>query len=391
MHAHARTVPPAAAVGHDRQAPSRTSDDSSRNGRSARGPTFPAVVLTATVLLSGCAGTPTTPSHSSTPTTTAVPGHPATDGRAYASTDFVVPFDVTPPSWLGTKPVIEQPHFVTWDAPDLPAVRFLAPVSVYRPGQHDDDVPPTDYLPYLLDQANHGAHFADQTNTTVGGQPATLVTATTTTSLDGSLGCPTMKTPAAECFGLQPQVALRIAVIKVHGATVLVWLRTPTTASASDTKTRAEEFESMLAGLRFSDRSPSTPTATPSSDESGRTPVDGNYVMSISWPKTKANHPAARCVGGPESTSPQTVYELVLDRGTIRLGVRIGGPQAALEPAYSGTFRVEGNRFIFGDSGSAMTTTFTLTNKNGLTLTNLQGGQCGDVAIWTTKPWIRRP
>jgi hypothetical protein len=302
----------------------------------------------------------------------------------------VVPFDVTPPSWLAAKPVTEQPHFVTWDAPDLPAVRFLAPVSVYGPGEHDDAAVPTDYLPYLLDQASHGAHFSDQTTTSVGGQPATLLTATTRTSLDGSLGCPTVRTPAADCFGLQPQVALRLAVIKVHGETVLVWLRTPATAPASDTRARVDEFERMLAGLRFSDRSPSAPTATPSGDESGRTPVDGNYLMSISWPKTQATHPAARCVGGPEGASPLTVYELALDRGTIRLGVRVGGPKAALEPAYSGTFRVEGNRFIFGDSGSAMTTTFTLTNKNGLTLTNLQGGQCGDVAIWTTKPWTRQ-
>jgi hypothetical protein len=230
------------------------------------------VVLTATVLVSGCAGTPTTPSHSSTPTTTAVSGHPATYGSAYASTDFVVPFDVTPPSWLGATPHIEQPHFVTWEQPDLPAVRFLAPVSVYPPGQPTDTAVPSDYLPYLLDQANHGAHFTDQTTETVGGQPATFLTATTTTALDGSLGCPTMNTPAADCFGLQPELSLRIAVINVHGTTVLVWLRTPAEAAAADTKAPADQFESMLAGLRFADRTPSTPTAHPSGDDPEGTP-----------------------------------------------------------------------------------------------------------------------
>ena len=44
-----------------------------------------------------------------------------------------------------------------------------------------------------LQQTDHGAHFADTTTTTVGGRPATIVTATVDDSLDGSLGCPSQR------------------------------------------------------------------------------------------------------------------------------------------------------------------------------------------------------
>jgi len=117
--------------------------------------------------------------------------------------------------------------------------------------------------------------------------------------------------------------------------------------------------------------------------------VDGTYVMTISWPKTKSTNPAARCVGGPEGSSPLAVYELTLKNGTVQLAVRIGGLKAPLEPAYSGSFRVERNQFIFGDGGNPLTAKFTV-NADALTLKDLQGGQCGDIAIWTTKPWTRR-
>ena len=137
----------------------------------ARRSALAALVMTATVVLAACAGTGATPSASSAPTAKAASSHPNADARAHSSTDFVVPFDVTPPSWLEPKPLIEQPHFVTWEAPDLPAVRVLAPVNVYRPGQPTDTAVPSDYLPYLLAQSDHGAHFSDQTTTTVGGNP----------------------------------------------------------------------------------------------------------------------------------------------------------------------------------------------------------------------------
>lgn len=340
-------------------------------------------VACATMLI-GCSGTESHPAPTATGGATSDPAH------TYASTSFVIPFDVTPPPWLTGRPHIEQPNFVTWEAPDLPAVRFLVPVNLYRPGETTPTDVPGDYLSYLRQQESHGAHLRDQRTITVGGQPATLVTATTDAALDGSLGCPTPATTAPRCFGLQPELSLRLAVATVHGRTLLVWLRMPATATAAETQSRRRAFESMLMGMRFSDRSVATAQASSSSPDSrsGGSAVDGTYVMTISWPKVKATSADARCVGGAEGSSALTVYELSLTNGAVSLSVRVGGPKAALEPAFDGLFRVEQNQFIFGDGADPLSATFQVTDR-GLTLSHLRGGFCGDRAIWTTKPWTR--
>lgn len=328
--------------------------------------------------------------HRDPPAAAATASATSDPARTYVSTSFVIPFDVTPPPWLTGRPHIEEPNFVTWEAPDLPAVRFLVPVNVYRPGETTPTDVPEDYLSYLRQQETHGAHFHDQSTITLGGAPATLVTATTDTALDGSIGCPTAATPAPKCFGLQPELSLRIAVATVHGRTLLVWLRMPETATAAETQTRRVAFEAMLTGLRFSDRSVATAQASPGPPDpgSGRSPVDGTYVMTISWPKVKTTNADARCVGGAEGSSGLTVYELSLADGAVSLSVRVGGPKAAPEPAFDGPFRVEQDQFIFGDGADPMTATFQVTDR-GLALSHLKGGSCGDRAIWTTKPWTR--
>lgn len=307
----------------------------------------------------------------------------------YTSTTFVVPFDLTPPSWLGAEPHIEQPGFVTWEAPDRPAVRVLAPVTVYPPDGTGPIGPPRDYLRYLLTQTEHGARVADRVASTVGGQPATLVTATTDTSLDGSLGCPAPRTPAPDCFGLQPELALRIAVVTVRGRTVLLWLRLPAHADAADTRSQISAFEQMLTTVRFPDRAVAAPTPSPraTSGDPSVSALDGNYRMTVSWPRTRVHDADARCVGGPEARSAVTVYDLTLDRGSLQLWVRIGGPSAARTPADHSAFRVAGDQFIF--HGDATTATYSSDHRT-LTLTDLHGGECGDRAIWTTAPWIRR-
>ena len=341
-------------------------------------------ILVGASLLTGCGGGSSPPE--SQPATGSPAGH--SERGTYASTTFLVPFDVTPPDWLGSKPHIEQPNFVTWEPPALPAVRFLAPVNVYQPAARNTSAPPKDYLSYLLGQTSHGARFTDQSTRTIGGLPATLVTATTERALDGSLGCPATKTPAAECFGLQPDLALRIAVVEVHGRTLLIWLRLAKDADAADTKARVSAFEHMLGGLRFSDRTVApAPSQTSQTAQASPTtsPIDGTYVMSISWPRT---HTAtAKCVGGPEGKSPRTVYELSLANGEMQLWVRIGGPSAPREPADSGSFRVTADdKFVFHDG----TTTAKIDYRHRtLTLSDLRGGECGDRAIWTTKPWTR--
>jgi hypothetical protein len=80
---------------------------------------------------------------------------------------------------------------------------------------------------------------------TVDGVQATLVTAKATQSLEGSLGCPTIGADRAQdCFGLQPDVALRIAVLDVGGKPLLIWART-------DVQSPDAAFEDMLATVDF--------------------------------------------------------------------------------------------------------------------------------------------
>jgi hypothetical protein len=49
------------------------------------------------------------------------------------------------------------------------------------------------------------------------------------------------------------------------------------------------------------------------------------------------------------------------------------------------SYRIINHQIAFG----GYTADFTFDGQT-LTLSNMQGGQCGDVAIWTTKPWMRR-
>jgi hypothetical protein len=139
---------------------------------------------------------------------------------------------------------------VTWEAGSVDrALRVLVPVSVYPPGGTGRTPPPADFLGYLLAQREHGAEFSDITETTVDGRPATIVTATVADHLDGSLGCPDEQLPAPDCFGLQPELILRIAVIDTGEQTLLAWVRD--TRGDGSTAPEYESFMEMLATLRF--------------------------------------------------------------------------------------------------------------------------------------------
>ena len=125
---------------------------------------------------------------------------------------------------------------------------------MYLPGATSPTAPPDDYLAYLLGQAEHGAIFEDVVETTVDGRPATIMTATTPTSLDGSLGCQEEAMPAADCFGLQPDLILRMAVIDTDAGPLLVWVRD--IRGADDRDLEYDSFDAMLASLRFREAVP---------------------------------------------------------------------------------------------------------------------------------------
>ena len=183
-------------------------------------------------------------------------GSPTSTAAAttYSSKAFVVPFDVTPPTWLPTAPTpsADESNLVTWVSPDgTGRVRFMVPVSVYPPGGNGMIPPPRDYLAYLLALKDHGANFADMTEAHVGGRPATIVTTTVPDSLDGSIGCPRAGMAAGDCFGIQTDRAMRIAVIDFGDKTLLIWLGLPGTMSPGDRTTEIESFEKMLTSVRF--------------------------------------------------------------------------------------------------------------------------------------------
>jgi len=205
-------------------------------------------------LLAGCSGG----SNGSTSTTRDTTTSPSPVGTAspagYRTARFVVPLTVTPPSWRPGAPTQEQANFMTWvSADDAHAVRFLVPVTVYRPGSSTAAAAPapSDYLPYLRGLAQAGASFSDVRTTTVGGQPATVLTATSTESLDGSLGCQEKGLAAPDCYGLQADLVLRVAVMTVRGQTMVVWERIAASASTDLQTADMEAFQRMLDTVSF--------------------------------------------------------------------------------------------------------------------------------------------
>lgn len=196
---------------------------------------------------------------------------PADTPTSYASTTFVVPFEVTPPEWAIAEPTVVLPNFVTWESTTVDrGIRFLVPLNVYPPGSEEPTPPPDDYLAYLLGQSEQGAVFTDISETTVDDLPATIVTATTPASFDGSLGCQEDGIAAEECFGLQPDLILRMAVIDTGDQTLLVWVRDILGAAERDIE--YDTFDAMLASLRFTDAVEPAPEATAAAIA---TPIDG--------------------------------------------------------------------------------------------------------------------
>lgn len=217
----------------------------------------PGVVLA--VALASCVSTSPAQTISSAPSATAssrtsesAAESPA-ESQPYTTIAFAMPLTVTVGPLLKSPPSADDPNLVSWDAAssDNEKVRFLIPVELYQPGSSKPQAPPRHYVEYLQGLAGQGAAFSKVTTIRVGAYAATVMTATTTRSMDGSLGCAVKAAAAsAGCFGLQPEFNLRIAVIEVSPETTFVaWARTE--ADAPDPEFDAM-FEAMLASVKFS-------------------------------------------------------------------------------------------------------------------------------------------
>ena len=180
-------------------------------------------------------------------------------GQTYASKAFAVPLTITvPASFFKAQPNSDTSTFLTWftgsteNEGTFHRVRFLLPVALYRPGQTAPETPPKDYLTYLRGLSRHGATLADEKKITVDGHSATLMTVTTEHSLDGAIGCPQIggaPDAGGDCYGPQPEAAIRIAVIDVSGRTLVAWAGINT--GASDESAFFAEFEAMLKSVQF--------------------------------------------------------------------------------------------------------------------------------------------
>jgi len=203
------------------------------------------------LVMAGCSSAAST---SAPATASPATASPSSAGQTYASKAFVVPLAVTVGAWLKSPPNPDSRNLLSWDAADGSGnkVRFLVPVNLYRPGSPSPEAPPKDYLTYLQGLTSQGVKLSDVTKVTVDGHPATLMSATSTNSsglLDGSLGCPTVGADQAEgCFGVQPDLILRIAVIPVGNSTLLAWART---SKALPDAAFVAMFETMLKSVRF--------------------------------------------------------------------------------------------------------------------------------------------
>lgn len=265
-----------------------------------------------------------------TPATTTAETTAPVNGATYATKAFDVPFDVTVPAWLPNAPSIDQPDFVTWETPDgVRAVRALIPVAVYPPDGSGTTPPPKDYLTYLLAQADHGAHFTDQTQTTVGGRPATILTASSDDHLEGSIGCPEATMAAGDCFGLQPDLSLRIAVIDDGDKTLLVWLRTNVGVDAA---VELASFDQMLASIRFSDRDVEAPV----SSSAGATPIDG--VWTATWTLDEL---AAAPLLDPSEVNDENWGQYTLTFAQGQATAAQTNPKKT--STFTGTFHIEGD------------------------------------------------
>jgi hypothetical protein len=214
-----------------------------------------AVSAFALLVLPGCSNGGTTSALTKASPAKASPS--SATSQTYSSKTFVVPLTITADASLKSPPHLDSRNLLFWDAANSSynKVRFLVPTKLYRPGSFISEAPPKDYLKYLQGLTSHGVKLSNVVKITVDGHPATLMTATSSAAgypqgfFDGTLGCPNTGADQAEgCYGIQPEIVARLAVIPVGDTTLLAWART---SKAHPDEAFFAMFERMLNSVRF--------------------------------------------------------------------------------------------------------------------------------------------
>lgn len=120
-------------------------------------------------------------------------------------------------------------------------------------------------------------------------------------------------------------------------------------------------------------------------DDKSAGSVEGTYRMAVDWTRTK---PAGCPPSGEEGESEHAIYDLTLADGSVELYARLDGHDSARKPGFFGTYQVFRDQIEISDGGFDLKATFSL-DGDRLTLSNMTGGECGDITLWTTKPWLR--
>ncbi len=348
-----------------------------RKGRVMKARTKSSAALALGVLLMAAACSSSKPDASASSTTTQPSTTTAPATFDYSTRYLDPPLDLILPDFLDKKPSEETAHFVTWGAPDgSVAVRVLRPVAVYTPGSTTTSPVPTDYVTYLLGLTAHGAHFEDRVDTKVDGHDATIVSGTTDESIDGSMGCPETGMTAGDCFGLQPEFALRLAVIATDKGPLLIWLRSNADAP-SDVAASPSRFDSFLDGLHFADR----PVETPTTEAAVDTEYDGTYTWTITREDALAH-------GTPSDKTPEglavfpNTFTATLHNG--RIDIR----ETSTSNTESDPYVASPGHVRFGDPSNGLTATVVRDPDGTLHLTAVEPIlDAGGVFILTTEPW----
>jgi hypothetical protein len=299
-------------------------------------------------------------------------------GPTYSTKYFTTPVDVAVPSWLEPTPADDAAHFVTFGSSDGGrALRILSPVVVYPPRSSTATPIPKDYVSYLLGQTAYGGHFAERVDTKVDGHPAVVVTATTDQALDGSMGCPDTGISPGDCFGLQPELVIRLAVITTDRGPLLIWLRNNVDKNP-DMKTEVARFDQFLAGVHFSGRSPqAAPEAVASA-------LDGTYGWTLTRQDALAHGTADDKSAEGLANYPVT-FTVVLEKGSWTMSDTISDTDDG-----EGTFTVSGSRIDLHESGSVLSFTFTTDADGTLHLTAVPPMDPQSQYLLTTEAWTRK-
>jgi len=345
-----------------------------------------AVALTAAAaLVSACGSSSSKPSaarSSAASTTSTKPAASSSTstpaGPSYSTRAFTLPLDIALPSFLKPAPDEDSAHFVTFGSvDDTKAIRILSPVALYRPNASATSAIPSDYVGYLTGLGARGAQITDRVDTKVDGHTAAIFTARTAKELNGTLGCPTTGMSADDCFGIQPDLALRIAVIDTGKGPLLIWLRLAL-ENRPDLAAEIARFNAFLAGVRFATRAPVIEPA-----------VDTKYDGTYTWTLTKVD--ATHDPSGPPSAATLATYPwvftVVLDHGKGRLHIEFA--QGAPED-HTSTFTVDGNRITNHGSGTPETFTVVQDPDGTLHLTAVGTIDPGDNYVNTTEPWTKK-